>query len=673
MTKHPFSYTNYPFLRIVIPFAVGILSFGVFPCFWLQICLIGAIIICIAARGTLKKTFRFSLWHIAANSLYFLTFAYIGVLCALGREPSTLPQTYLDSPKTFSCTIEDIRQKDFSTEVIANTNIDAKQHRIILSIIHNDYHLRVGDILACHGSLVSTKHSTAPYSFDYSDYLHHKGILYKSTLDTGKYTVIGHKNNFDFYKDKARKRIVELIRLSGMESGAANIAIVFCTGDRRYLPESDKVAFSQAGLAHILAVSGLHIGVIVAILSILLYPLNKKSFSRLKAALMLICIWVYVVFTGSPSSAIRAAIMVTFVYYSKFFLQKHSSINALCASAFFILLFNPNTIYEAGFQLSFLAVIGVLLWSDNIFPRFKNPVIQFLAASLSVSIAAQLATAPLIIHYFNYFPIGFFIANLAIIPILPLFLFTIIIAITLAASGFSCGLLTAISSTIYSYILNISKYTTHYLPPIFHIWLDLLSAVILSAFVISLGVFIKFKRTKKQVVICTFLFVAFITSIVSNRLNTPTYGHFISSDFESTEIVAFHNKKLFIMNSLNDTSQSNKYLDRADKFLSVHHFDSIIKANERKADDDFLYSYPFAWISGNSYMFVAGNLRRHHKSGNPIKVTYAIITRRYYNQIPDLIDYVIADTIIFPQEIYKPRRDTLIAYAKKNRVPFIAY
>ena len=129
--------------------------------------------------------------------------------------------------------------------------------------------------------------------------------------------------------------------------------IAFCTGDRRYMSDSDKQAFSQAGLAHILAVSGLHIGVITIILSALLFPIRGPRMNKFKFFAILACIWFYVAFTGLSSSAIRAAIMVSFVYASKIFLRKHSSINALAASAFFILIFSPNAIYDVGFQLSF--------------------------------------------------------------------------------------------------------------------------------------------------------------------------------------------------------------------------------------------------------------------------------------------------------------------------------
>ena len=152
------------------------------------------------------------------------------------------------------------------------------------------------------------------------------------------------------------------------------------------MSDSDKQAFSQAGLAHILAVSGLHIGVITIILSALLFPIRGPRMNKFKFFTILACIWFYVAFTGLSSSAIRAAIMVSFVYASKIFLRKHSSINALAASAFFILIFSPNAIYDIGFQLSFLSVTGILLWANNLLPRSSNPILNYASSSLSVTL-----------------------------------------------------------------------------------------------------------------------------------------------------------------------------------------------------------------------------------------------------------------------------------------------
>ena len=145
------------------------------------------------------------------------------------------------------------------------------------------------------------------------------------------------------------------------------------------------------------------------------------------------------------------------------------------------------------------------------------------------------------------------------------------------------------------------------------------------------------------------------------------------SEYSSTDIVAFQNDISYILNSLNDTILAKDFIANADKFLARHRFDSIVYDRDSLNSDGIRFSYPFAWINGKSYVFVVGNYRKlHNKNDKPTKVDYAVLTRRYYNQLSDLPDYFDADTVIIPREIYKERRDTLIDYARKNKIPFRA-
>ena len=136
--------------------------------------------------------------------------------------------------------------------------------------------------------------------------------------------------------------------------------------------------------------------------------------------------------------------------------------------------------------------------------------------------------------------------------------------------------------------------------------------------------------------------------------------------------MAFQNDKLYILNSLNDTILAKDFIANADKFLARHRFDSIVYDRDSLNSDGIRFSYPFAWINGKSYVFVVGNYRKlHNKNDKPTKVDYAVLTRRNI-QLSDLPDYFDADTVIIPREIYKERRDTLIDYARKNKIPFRA-
>ena len=671
MTKRPFSLAANPFLKITIPFAIGILLFDIGDRWLMPSILVLGTAVCLIARMLLNKTYRFGFWHIFSNMSFFLAFALFGWLCSYLNTPNNIDEQFIGKEIKFSGTIEEIRQRDFSSDLTVVAQIGQKESKLRLTTIHNDYSVHVGDIITCRGSIEPITNVTNPYSFDYATYMKRQGILYECTLKKGEYSISGHKNSLHAWTDRSKQKIIHLIRLSGISNGAASLSIAFCTGDRRYMSDSDKQAFSQAGLAHILAVSGLHIGVITVILSALLFPVRGPRMNKFKFFTILACVWFYVVFTGLSNSAIRAAIMVSFVYASKIFLRKHSSLNALAASAFFILIFSPNAIYDVGFQLSFLSVTGILLWANNLLPRSSNPILNYASSSLSVTLAAQLATAPLIIYYFNSFPTSFFITNFVIVPLLPLILLLNVSAIAIAALGYQLNALTSFIDLLYEYMIQTSRFCIKYLPAANNLWIDGISAALLSASVLISGLMLKFTASRSLKYTCIILLCSAVVSFTASYLTTPKSGHFIASEYGSTDIVAFKDHKLYVLNSLNDTTLAKDFINNADKFLARHRFDSIVYDKGCLNVDGIRFSYPFAWINGKCYVFVVGNYRKHHdKNAKPTKVNYAILTRRYYNQLSNLPDYFTADTVIIPREIYKERRDTLIDYARKNKIPF---
>lgn len=217
-------------------------------------------------------------------------------------------------------------------------------------------------------------------------------------------------------------------------------------------------------------------------------------------------------------------------------------------------------------------------------------------------------------------------------------------------------------------MIQTSHLCINYLPAVNNIWIDGLSATLLSASAIIAGLMLEFSATRILKYACVALLCAVVASVTANNLATPKSGHFIASEYSSTDIVAFQNDILYILNSLNDTILAKDFIANADKFLARHRFDSIVYDRDSLNSDGIRFSYPFAWINGKSYVFVVGNYRKlHNKNDKPTKVDYAVLTRRYYNQLSDLPDYFDADTVIIPREIYKERRDTLIDYARKTK------
>lgn len=219
---------------------------------------------------------------------------------------------------------------------------------------------------------------------------------------------------------------------------------------------------------------------------------------------------------------------------------------------------------------------GILLWANNLLPRSSNPILNYASSSMSVTLAAQLATAPLIIYYFNSFPTSFFITNFVIVPLLPLILLLNVSAIAIAALGYQLGALIGFIDLLYEYMIQTSHFCINYLPAVNNIWIDGLSATLLSASAIIAGLMLEFSATRILKYTCVALLCAVVASVTANNLATPKSGHFIASEYSSTDIVAFQNDKLYILNSLNDTILAKDFIANADKFLARHRFDSIV-------------------------------------------------------------------------------------------------
>ncbi len=258
-------------------------------------------------------------------------------------------------------------------------------------------------------------------AFNYKKYLSHHYIYAQVYLTISDYKRIG-QNPPNILKKTAikwRNRLLSNYEKFGISGAELAILSALTLGKKESLTPDLKTSYSSAGAMHVLAVSGLHVGIIFLVMKFLLSWLDKyKIGSIIKAILLLVSVWIYAIITGFSPSVIRAATMFSFMILA-ITIQKNSNIyNTLGLSAFAILLVKPFMLLEVGFQLSYLAVIGIIYihpFLYNLF-NFKYWIVNQAWNITCVSIAAQLTTAPLGILYFHQFPTYFLISNLLIIP-----------------------------------------------------------------------------------------------------------------------------------------------------------------------------------------------------------------------------------------------------------------
>ncbi len=242
------------------------------------------------------------------------------------------------------------------------------------------------------------------------------------------------KNGFWQLIFSAREYVLDVLQKSIStgkdELGIAEALLIGYTND---LDKDLVQAYSNTGVVHIIAISGMHLALIYVLLVWVFgkIPLINKS-KLLQLVLILSCLWLFSILTGASPSVLRAAVMFSFIAVGKTYFKQASIYNSLAASAFVLLCYNPYYLWAVGFQLSYLAVLGIVIFQKPIYNCFyiKNKWVDKTWQLITVSTAAQLLTFPVCIYYFHQFPNLFLISNLIAVPLSAIILYTEIALIT---------------------------------------------------------------------------------------------------------------------------------------------------------------------------------------------------------------------------------------------------
>ncbi len=285
---------------------------------------------------------------------------------------------------------------------------------------NNSHKARYGDVWLIPATY---KHIDPPYNpaeFNYRRYLANQNIYYQSFLPLPYARLLkrNHGNGLIAFSLKTRQQMVAAIKTYLQQPEAAAIASTLLLGYKADLSSEVLQAYSKTGTIHVLSVSGAHVAVIFWLISTLLKPFRHHRYGKwLNAGLSLVLIWGYAILTGLSPAVCRAAVMLSLIILSKAGSRPVHTLNVLAVSAFGLLLYNPLLIADVGFQLSYLAVFGLLVVQPIIYElkEFKNPVARKLWYAVSASLAAQIITFPLSAYYFHQFPVYFLISNLLIL------------------------------------------------------------------------------------------------------------------------------------------------------------------------------------------------------------------------------------------------------------------
>lgn len=290
-----------------------------------------------------------------------------------------------------------------------------------------------GDQIYASGFIAAINPPMNPNEFDYQSYMKLHDIHHQIFIRTDHWRRAGNDANPIFENIYSlRNYCAAAFEKSGMNSENIAVAKALVLGDKALISDELMLSYASTGALHVLAVSGLHVGIIMLILSFILKPLKRiKKAKFLFLIFALSGIWFYAILTGLTPSVLRAAVMFSFVLIGSEMQRDTSIYQSLMISATVLLLFDPNILFQLGFLLSYFAVIGIVFFHPKIYALlfFKNKIADKIWQVSSVSMAAQLATFPLGIYCFQQFPNYFLVANLIVIPLSFLILILGIVAL----------------------------------------------------------------------------------------------------------------------------------------------------------------------------------------------------------------------------------------------------
>ena len=441
-------FTFYPLFRLSVALATGIFLSDVFALdgtYLYALCFVFVLSVLLSSIFYFSKTYRIRFLFGISVSLSFLLLG--GILFVISLE--NIHHEW-DSDKAvyvaFVCDIPRVKGKTIQATVnvekvkdVATGSWKPVNKQVLLYWMPDSMQppLQCGDRM-CFRAHVGIPMSDADFTgFDYGQYLQRQGISGTAIVYSGYWRKLLRPSTptFKMQALMLREQIIKKFRTWNLEDDVLAIISALTVGDKSKLTREIKATYNAAGVSHILALSGLHIGILSMILSWLFYPLRRVCGGKWIASFLIVgLLWGFVFLSGLSPSVIRAVTMFSaYVVASIFSEDRFSGFSALTLTAFIMLIYQPMYLFDVGFQLSFMAVLGIFLFYPLIDSLFvvRNKIVAYLWNIISLSLAAQLATLPLILYYFGTFPVYFLLSNLVVAPIAVFILSATLLALAL--------------------------------------------------------------------------------------------------------------------------------------------------------------------------------------------------------------------------------------------------
>lgn len=528
---------------------------------------------------------------------------------------------------------------------------------LIYSTVDTTKNILLGDELIITGKIRCLSDPLNPKQFNYKNYLAKKGVNYTLFSESTNITKTGN-NIFTIsaFGNYVREKIIENFASYNVSANSVALFASFALGDKSLLDQDSRENFKNAGVMHVLAISGLHVGIVFLILNFIISLIPPLRRSMISALIIIIALWIYAIITGLSPSVQRAAFMFTVICLGNVFSRKGNIYNSVFISAFILLLIAPDLITDVGFQLSYVAVIGIVFFQPKLSGLWKPKyrVIKWFWDLTTVGIAASIATTPLSVYYFNQMPNYFLISNITIIPIAIGSLFIAVAFIALCKVPF-IGLWLA---KLLDIGLGLFNYVTEFVATLPHstsknLYLSTTELITIYITIIAVMFFL-IQRTFSRLALIIISISAFLIIGIYDIRNNNKINNLIVYSTPPYSAIGFKcGDKHLLQHTIPDTLFDSKFQNNIKPYITWQRAKSIMLDSITNSNyAEYLYkSSHYITVYGKRIIILDESFNIISKWVSAIETDYLILTDKFDKDIFETINGIKTKCLILDSSI----------------------
>lgn len=655
---------RYPFLRLIIALVAGIfcgdmlfdldrlyLSRSFFILFFIAF-------LALLLLYRISKSFR---WRWLFGMLVLITIFFLGVFnmtYRLQKSEVSLP----DTVATYHVEIlnrPQLKTNSYLYKVSILSMVDSLSAHPIkgdallyLSVDSLSRKLRPGNELLVQTHFAAPKSRGNPDEFDYARYLRRKGIGITAFADSLHWKCINKLEKIDSREQSllCRDRILERYKKLGFENDNLAIISALTLGDKEELSDDIKQSYSIAGASHILAISGMHIGLICVLLLFLtrFIPSHQTYMQVIRAAAIILVLMTFAFFVGSTPSVVRSVIMFSIFLIGNVLMREKNSINTFLATAFIMLLIYPAWLFDIGFQLSFMAV-GAILLLQPYFYKFhitNSRILHFIINILVVSIAAQIGVFPLVLFYFYRFSTFFLLTNILVIPLLSFIMYSSLFMLLCPIYIVQTWMAILVKGQI-NLLNEIVRWIEH-LPysSLEGLWMHSLQTVLLYIVFLSLFYYCIKHTAPRLIFMLTSILLFSLSIIIVRQINHPQKSivFYNIRNYPLVHIISSNHRSWIIAS---DSSQVNHTaLATLQPYWNRLQLKRPIYISDETNDGQINIQNQIVEYHGKRICIVNDNRWNNYCSDRPMTIDYLYICKGYKGKLDDLLQLFSTKLVI---------------------------